>query len=106
LGALIDAIRLVAQRPGHVVNTRLLAASGETAGWDWSESMAVGLSDPLGWCGATDPTNTAAYVAPPSGGPSCRLPTATSSPVTDEIAGRGADPAPMMAGQPSQAKPK
>ena len=38
--------------------------------------------------------NTAAYVTPPSGGPSCRLPTAASSPVTDEIAGKGSDRAP------------
>jgi len=44
--------------------------------------------------GATAPANTAAYVTPPSGCPSCRLPTAASSPMTDEIAGRGADPAP------------
>ena len=30
------------------VDMRLLAASGETAGSDGSESMVVGLSDPLG----------------------------------------------------------
>ena len=36
--------------------------------------------------------NTAAYVTPPSGGPSCRLPMAASSPVTDKTAGRGVDP--------------
>ena len=33
------------------------------------------------------------YVAPPSGEPSCRLPTAACSPVADDVAGRGADPA-------------
>ena len=58
------------------------------------ESMAVGLSVPLGWDGATGPASTAAYVAPPPDGPCCRLPTATCSPVTDEFAGWGADPAP------------
>jgi hypothetical protein len=76
------------------VRHALFAVSGDTAGSDWSESMAVGLSDPLGLCGATDPASTAAYFDSPPGGPSCRLPTTTSSPVTDEMAGRGADPAP------------
>ena len=38
------------------------------------------------------PTKTAAYVAPSSGGPSCRLPIAGSSLVADEVVGSGADP--------------
>jgi hypothetical protein len=54
------------------LDMRLIDVSGETAGSNGSGSIAV----------------------PPLGSPSCRLPTAASSPVTDEIAGRGADPAP------------
>jgi hypothetical protein len=77
------------------LDMRLLAVWEETAGSDGSESMAVGLSDPLGWFEATGPASTAAYVAPPSGGPSCRLLAAACSPVTDGVAGRGADPAPV-----------
>ena len=43
--------------------------------------------------GTTDLAKTAAYVDPPSGGPSCRLQDAAYSPVTaDALAGRGADP--------------
>jgi hypothetical protein len=54
--------------------------------------MAVDLSGPLGSDGTTGPTKTAAYVAPPSGGPSCRLQVAACSPVTfDALAGKGAD---------------
>jgi hypothetical protein len=73
----------------------LFAASEEAADSNGSEHMAVGWEDPLGLCGATGPSRMAAYVAPPSGGPSCRLLTAASSPVTDGNAGRGADPAPV-----------
>ena len=40
------------------------------------------------------PPKTAAYVTPPSGGPSCRLPPASSSPVTLEFEGKGLDLAP------------
>jgi hypothetical protein len=40
---------------------------------------------------AAGPANTAVYITPPSGGPSCRLPKAARSPVTDENAGRGTD---------------
>jgi hypothetical protein len=69
---------------------RLLAVSGETAGSDMSESMAVSLSDPLGCYGATGPASTVAHIVPPSGGPSL---TAARSPVTEEIVGRGADSA-------------
>jgi hypothetical protein len=58
------------------------------------ESMDVGLSGPLGWLGSMGPFNSAAYVTPPSGGPSCRLPQAACSPVTEVNAGRGADPKP------------
>jgi len=54
--------------------------------------MAVGLSVPLGWIGAADPAKTAAYVDPPSGGPSCRLLLAACSPVGG-FAGMGVDPA-------------
>ena len=80
--------------PNMSPDISLLAVSVETAGSDRSESMAVELSDPLGWNGATGPANTAAYITPPSGGPSCQLPTATSLPVTDKIASRVADPVP------------
>jgi len=44
------------------------------------------------------PTSTAAYVAPPSDGTGCRLPTAVWSPVTDEFTGRAADPVPSAGG--------
>jgi len=71
----------------------LLAVSDEAAGLDRSESMAVGMSDPLGLDRATGQANTAVYVTPPPGGPSCQLPTAAGLPVTDEVVGRGADPA-------------
>jgi len=55
--------------------------------------MAVGLSDPLVWNGATGPAKTAAYFAPPLGEPSCRLQEAATSLVTAYVlAGRGADP--------------
>ena len=43
---------------------------------------------------ATGPASTTAYVSPLPDGPGCRLPTAACSPVSDEFAGRGADPAP------------
>jgi hypothetical protein len=78
--------------PDVSLDMRLFAVSAETADSDGSESMASGLSGPLGCCGATSPANTAAYVAPPSDGPSCRLPMAASSPVTDENAGSSAVP--------------
>jgi len=80
--------------PDMSLDMGLLAVSDETAGSDMSESMAVGLSDPLGCLGATGPSNAAAYVTPPSGGPICRLPKAACSPVTEVKAGRGAHPAP------------
>jgi hypothetical protein len=47
LGVESGAIWLVIQRPGHVLDMRVLAVSHETAGSDTSESMAVSLSDPL-----------------------------------------------------------
>ena len=57
---------------------RLEVVSEEIAGSDPSEPLAVGVSDPLGLFAATGPATTAAC-----------------SPVTsDEVAGRGADPAP------------
>jgi len=61
---------------------------------DGSEFMAVCSSVPLGLDGATGPAITDVYVAPPQGDPGCRLPTAACSPVTDEFAGSGIDPAP------------
>jgi len=76
------------------LDLRLLVVSDETPESDGSESMAVGLIVPLGRDGATGLASTAAYVALPPDGPGCRLPTAACSPVTDEFASRGADPAP------------
>jgi hypothetical protein len=73
---------------------RLFAVSVKVADSAGSESMAVGLSSPLGSYGATPPANMAAYVAPPSYGPSCGLPMAACLPVTGENAGRGTDPVP------------
>ena len=72
---------------------RLIAVSFESADSDESESFAVGLSFPLGSIGAADKSNAAAYVDPPSGGPSSRLPLAACSPVIEDDAGRGADQA-------------
>jgi hypothetical protein len=73
------------------LDMRLLTVSEETAVSDGSECMAVGLGDPLGWNGATGPAKATAYVTPPSGGTSCRLHVAVCSPVTEEVAVRGAD---------------
>ena len=67
LGVGSGAIWLVAQRSRHVARMRLLTVSDATAGSDVSDSMAVGLSDPLGWNGATGQDKAVAYVTPPSG---------------------------------------
>jgi hypothetical protein len=72
-----------------------VAVSQETAGSDGSEHLAVGMSGPLVCCVATVAAATAANVAPPSGNTRCRPQKATCSPVAlEELAGRGADPAP------------
>jgi len=77
------------------VDMRLGAVSEETAGSDGSDPLAVGLSGPLGLCGAAGAATTAAYVAPPSEDPSCRLPEAACSPVAlVDDAGSGAGPSP------------
>jgi hypothetical protein len=81
-----------------LLDMRLLAVSDETAGSDRCEPMAVGLSNPLGRNGAMGPAKTATYITPTLGGTSCQLPTAASSPVTVEVTGRGADPAPGAGG--------
>jgi len=52
--------------PDMSVDVGLCAVSEETAGSDGSDPLAVGLSDPLGLCGAVGAATTAAYVAPPS----------------------------------------
>jgi len=71
------------------------AVSEETAGSDGSDPLAVGLSGPLGLCGAAGAATTAAYVAPPSGNPRCRPPVTACSPVDPvDVAGNGADPSP------------
>ena len=81
--------------PDMSFDMRLLAVSDETVGSDVSESIALGLSYPLGLDGATGWAKTVAYVAPHSGGPSCRLQAGACSPVTaDALSGRGADPTP------------
>ena len=77
------------------VDMRLGAVSEETAGSDGSDPLAVGLSGPLGLCGATGVATTAAYVAPPSEDPICRPPEAACSPVAlIDVAGSGADSSP------------
>jgi len=76
------------------LDMRLFVVSIETLGSDGSESMAVGLSGPLGGDRATGPANTAAYVAPPPDCPGCQLPAVACSPVNVEVVGRGTDPAP------------
>ena len=62
---------------------------------DSEESMAVGLSGPLGRDGAALAANTAAYVAPSPDEPGCRLLEAACSPVADVVTGRGVGPAPV-----------
>ena len=76
------------------IHIRLFVFSDDIPGSNISESTAVGLSDELGWSGATDPGSTALYFTPSSDGPSCGLPTAACLSVIDGIAGRGADQAP------------
>ena len=73
---------------------RLLDVSIKTPGLDVSQCMAVGLSGPLGSDGATGPANTAAYVARNTDGLGCWLLSAVVSPMSDEVAGSGADPSP------------
>jgi hypothetical protein len=77
-----------------LLDMHLLAVLNETARSDRSESIAVGLSDPLGRNRVMGPAKTAAYITPPLGGTSCQLRTAASSPVTVEVMGRGADTVP------------
>jgi hypothetical protein len=73
------------------LDTRLFAVSVETVDSDGSESIAVGLSGPFSSCGVRSTANTASYYAPPSDGPSCRLPMAACSPVTRKSEGISAD---------------
>jgi hypothetical protein len=73
------------------LDMHVLSVSDETAVSDGSESMAVVLRDPLGWNGVMSSAKETAYVTSPSGGTSCRLHVAACSPVTEELAGRGAD---------------
>lgn len=76
----------------------LEAVSEETAGSDPSERLAIGVSEPLGLLGRWDRPIQSRTSPRPRGGPSCRLRTAACSPATsDEVAGRGADPAPSVA---------
>ena len=80
--------------PDMSVDMRPGAVSEEIAGPDGSDPLAVGLVGPLGLCGAV---NTAAYVAPPSGDPSCRPPVAACSPVAlVDDTGSGAYPSPVV----------
>jgi hypothetical protein len=80
--------------PDMSSDMRLGAGSEEQAGSDGSETLAVGVSGPLGMCGATGAATTAAYVIPPPEDPSCRPPEAACSPVTSMgFAGSGADAA-------------
>ena len=81
--------------PDMSVDMRPGVASEETAGSNGSDPFAVGLSGPLGLCGAAGAATKATYVAPPSGDPSCRQPVAACSPVAPvDVTGSGADPAP------------
>jgi len=71
------------------LDMRLLAVSNETASSKSPALVAVGVSDPIVTVGAMGSANTTAYVTPSSGGPSCRLLAAASSPVTgDALTGR------------------
>ena len=72
---------------------RQLVVSNDTPDPDGSESMAVGLSDPLGWDGATGAASTVVYYAPLPDGLVRRLLSAACSPVVDELVGRVAGPA-------------
>jgi hypothetical protein len=55
--------------PDISLDMRQGADSVEAAGSDGSEPLAVGVSGPLGPCGATDAAAIAAYFIPPSGDP-------------------------------------
>jgi len=81
--------------PDLSFDMRLLDVSIETPDSEVSESMAVGLSVPLGRDGAALAANSAAYVAPTPDVPGCRLLEAACSPVTEVVAGRGLDPDPV-----------
>jgi len=77
------------------VDMRPGALSDETAGSDGTDPLAVGLSGPLGLCGATGAATTAAYVVPASEDLRCRPPAAACSPVAlVDVAGCGADLSP------------
>jgi len=75
------------------IDMRLLTVSDETGGFGRVRIHGCGRELPTWLKRGNGPGHTAAYVTPPSEGPSCRLPTAAISPVTDEIACRGAEPA-------------
>ena len=80
------------RRP-DMLNMRRLGVSVETP--DSEESMAVGFSVPLGSDGAASAAKTAAYVAPTTDGPGCRLLAAARSSVAAVFSGRGVDPTPI-----------
>jgi len=88
------AIRLVTQRPGHVArhapNGCLRWGSG--FGQVWTNGCGLERSTCLKR--GDGPSQSSRVRHPSFGRPSCRLPTAASSPVTEEVAGRSADPAP------------
>jgi hypothetical protein len=58
---------------------RLVAASDEAAGSEWSEPFAWGLCGPLGCCGSARPATNAALASPTSVRPCCRLLSATTA---------------------------
>jgi hypothetical protein len=64
---------------------RLATTEARTCAREWTEPVATGLCRSLG--GPARPVTTATYANPPSAGPSCRLPSAASSPVEPWLAG-------------------
>jgi hypothetical protein len=89
-----------AQRPGHVTRHASGGCLQETTGSDMSERLAVSLSSPLGFCGATGVTTTAAHVIPPSGDSSCWSPESIYSPVeSGDCCSSGVGPAPVAGRQ-------
>jgi hypothetical protein len=94
LGAFSGAMWHVTQRPGHVARHAPIGWLGRDSGFGQVRIHGCGLDWPTWLTWGTGPATTAAYVNPPSGGPSCRLPGAACSPVTEVNAGRGAERVP------------
>jgi hypothetical protein len=54
--------------PDMLLDMRLVFVFAETTSSDESKQLAVSLSGPLGFCGATGAATTVAYIIPPVAG--------------------------------------